>query len=193
MRKGILGSRRTQRLAEVSEAKEDIRFIKLETNLKKKNEPFFGSGVFWSFLGMPILLFVGVIIQKRIINSRNSVDIAILKRKRAKKIAQKRLALSKKFLENKDSKAFYDEVSKASFGYVCDKLNIPLSDLTKDNVIEKLRFLNVSEESISLFMKTIQTCEMALFAGKDNAEAMNETYQSAIEVISKIEEEIGVL
>ncbi len=191
--KGVLGKRRTTQLAESSIPSEDIRFIKLDTNLKPKEDQFLGSGFFWTLFVLPVLLLLGVIVQKQILNSRSNVDISVLKRKRAKKIAQKRLSLSKKFLDNNDSKAFYDEVSKASFGYVCDKLNIPLADLTKDNVIEKLKLLQVSEENISLFMKVIQTCEMALFAGKDNADAMNETYHSTIDVIAKIEEEIGDL
>lgn len=189
--KGVLGTRRTPRAVESAVSKEDIRFIKLETDLKKERYKFLGSGLFWTLFILPILFLVGVVVQKQILSGRDAVDISILKRRRAKKVAEKRLSLSRKFLENNDSKAFYDEVSKASFGYICDKLSIPLSDLTKDNVFEKLRFLKVSEENISLFMKTIQTCEMALFAGKDNADAMSETYHSAINVIAKIEEEIG--
>ncbi len=189
--KGVLGAKRTPRSVEASEAREDIRFIKLETNLKKEGDEFLGSYVFWTLFILPILLLAGVVVQRQILISRNAVDILVLKRNRAKKVAQKRLSLSRNFLKNNDSKDFYDEVSKASFGYICDKLSIPLSDLTKDNVIEKLSLLKVSEESISLFMKTIKTCELALFAGKDNADAMNETYDSAIDVIAKIEEEIG--
>ena len=189
--KGVLGKKRTPQFVESTPSSEDIRFIKLETSLKKKDDTFFGSGLFWTFFVFPLLLLAGVVVQKQILYSRSNIDIAALKRRKAKKIAQKRLALSKKLLDNNDSKAFYDEVSKASFGYVCDKLNISLSDLTKDNVIEKLKTLHVSDESITRFMKTIQTCEMALFAGKDNAAAMNETYDAAINVISKIEEEIG--
>jgi len=190
--KGVLGTRRTPQFVESSAINEDIHFIKLETDLRKKGDVFLGSRMFWSLFILPILFLTGVVVQRQILHKRDAVEISVLKRRRAKKVAQKRLSLSKKFLKNNNNKTFYDEVSKAAFGYVCDKLNIPLSDLTKDNVIEKLRVLKVSEESISLFIKTIQTCEMALFAGKDNADAMNETYQSASDVIAKIEEEIGV-
>jgi len=190
--KGVLGPRRTHQFVESSAANEDIRFIKLETDLRKKGDVFLGSCLFWSLFILPILFLTGVVVQRQILHKRDAVDISVLKRRRAKKVAQKRLSNSKKLLESKNSKAFYDEVSKASFGYVCDKLNILLSDLTKDNVIEKLRLLDVSEESILIFMKTIQTCEMALFAGKDNTDAMSETYHSAISVIAKIEEEIAV-
>jgi len=190
--KGVLGTRRTPQFVESSAVNEDIRFIKLETDLRKKGGEFLGSCMFWSLFILPILFLAGVVVQRQILLKRDALDISVLKRRRAKKAAQKRLSLSRKLLDNKDSKAFYDEVSKASLGYVCDKLNISLSDLTKDNVIEKLRLLKVTENSISLFMKTIQTCEMALFAGKDNTDAMNETYHSAIDVIAKIEEEIEI-
>jgi len=81
-------------------------------------------------------------------------------------------------------------VSKASFGYVCDKLNIPLSELSKANVQEKLQSLHVTQQYIDDFIKIIKTCEMALFAGMDNSAAMQETYQNAKDVIVNIEQEL---
>ena len=191
VRKGTNKSANVNVSPKTFEPKGDIRFIKLNTELQPKAKPFFASTNFWIFLFIPFLVLGGVVVTKKIQESRSNVDANILKQRRAKKLAQKRLALAKKHLDKNEAKAFYDEVSKASFGYVCDKLNIPFSELTKANVQEKLQSLNVSQNNIDAFMKIIHTCEMALFAGKDNASAMNETYQSAIEDIAKIEAEIG--
>ena len=119
------------------------------------------------------------------------MDLTLLKSNQAGKIAQKRLSTAKKYLDANDSRAFYDEISRASLGYVGDKLNIPNSEMTKNNVREKLQALQVSKPNIEAFMKILQTSEMALFAGMDNSAAMSETYEKAMNVVVNIEEEIG--
>jgi len=75
--------------------------------------------------------------------------------------------------------------------YVSDKLNIPFSKMSKDNVRDKLLELNVSETPIQQFIHVIKTSEMALFAGKDNSESMQEVYAQAVEIVSGVEAEIG--
>ncbi len=183
---------RTQVIANVNEniKKEDIRTIKTNVALSKNGQPFICSYLFWSLFVFPFLLLGGVIVKHQVEASKGNIDAAELKKRQAIKVAQKRLAQGKVFMEENKSKAYYDEVSRASFGYICDKLNIPYSELTKQNVHDKMQSLDVTANSIDKFMQIIKTCEMALFAGKDNAAAMNETYQNAIDVIAEIEEQI---
>ena len=172
-------------------AQTDIRFIKTTSTLSRNGHSFFGSGLFFGLLLFPLVAFGGVLLFKRIQQSRSNIDAGVLKRRRAKKLAEKRLASAKQYLDQNQAKAFYDEISRASFGYVCDKLSIPFSELTKANVESKLRSLQVKEDNINSFMHIIQTCEMALFAGKDNSAAMTSTYQNAVEVITKIEADLS--
>jgi len=172
------------------EVKEDIRFIKLDSSLSRNKDHFFGSSLFVGLLLLPLLALGGVLVFKQVQNSRGNIDPGVLKQRRAKKQAEKRLTQAKIYLDQNQAKAFYDEVSRASFGYICDKLSIPYSELTKANVMEKLDALEVKVDNIDSFMKIIKTCEMALFAGKDNAAAMSETYSSAIDVIAKIESDL---
>jgi len=179
-------------IAETTAPKEDIRFLKLTANLKKNGAPFFGSTTFWVFSLLPFLLLGGVIVLKQIQTKQAGMDVRLLKKRRANKVAQKRLANAKKHLQRGDSSAFYDEISRASLGYVCDKLNIPVAELTKENVREKLQSLHVSSSNIEQFMKILKTCEMALFAGMDNSAAVKETYEKAVTAIAGIEEEIGI-
>ena len=47
--------------------------------------------------------------------------------------------------ENKQE-AFYDEVLKALWGYISDKLNIPVSQLSKDNIEDELTKYGVAPE-----------------------------------------------
>jgi hypothetical protein len=189
--KGTLG--RQQRSAEITdpETKADIRFIKTEVNLDNNPFTFLGSGLFWSLFALPFLLLGGVFVLQRIEAQKANIDPILLKRNHAVKIAQKRLEQAQQFMQAGDSKHFYDEVSRASFGYICDKLNIPFSELSKQNVRSKLHSLQVDDTRIEKFMSVVKTCEMALFAGKDNAEAMQSTYDQALEVIVEIEEQVG--
>ncbi|MBK7872003.1 MAG: hypothetical protein IPJ74_15680 [Saprospiraceae bacterium] len=114
-----------------------------------------------------------------------------MKIKRARQEPLRHLQVAEKHLQANESRAFFDEVSKALLGYVCDKLQIPRSALTKENVKEKLHTLKVEDGLINNFMEIIQTCEVALFSGRDNPTAMNETYQHAVENLAKIETSLG--
>ncbi len=178
-------------IADGTDPEQDIRYIKLNTNLQKKNKNFFGSTAFWILTVMPFLFLGGVILVKRIQNQRGDVDATQLKIKRARQEALRHLQVAEEHLKANESRAFYDEVSKALLGYVCDKLQIPRSVLTKENVREKLHALKIDNQLIDNFMRIIQTCEVALFSGQENPTAMNETYQKAVENISKIEEKLG--
>lgn len=164
----------------------DIKPIKLESKLSKKGLFFVDSFTFIIFMGFPLLAFMGLLIFKKSkIKNQNQLNF-----KQADKIALQRLSTAKNHLLSSATRAFYDEISKASLGYICDKMNIPLSELSKDNMREKLVSTNISPAQIEEFMRIIQTCETALFAGMDNSSDMQVTYDNAIRLISGIEEEI---
>lgn len=170
---------------------EDIRYIKTNTKLQRINHPFFGSPTFWTLTALPFLFFIGVIFVKRNQNQQLNVDHSQLRVKRARQEALQRLKSAEQHLKNNASRAFYDEISRALLGYVCDKLQIPGSALTKENVREKLHSLNVEAPLIEDFMQIIQTCEIALYSGQDNPAAMTDIYQRAVSNLSKMEEFLG--
>jgi len=172
------------------EAQEDIRFIKTNARFTRSKTTFFGSDVFWVLAGFPFLGFLGVFFMKRRQQQRANIDPALLRRQKAQQVAQEHLAAAKTHLDEKEARKFYDEVSRAMQGYICDKLNLPTAELSKAVIQEKLQKLEVAPEHIERFLHIIQTCEMALFARKDNAEAMQSTYDDTLTVLSKIEEGI---
>ncbi len=174
------------------EAKTEFYPIKETTSLSTQGKFFFGSPLFWVLAVLPFVLLGGAIVYRNQQLKNGSIDLTLLKSQKAQKVATEKLSQAEIFMNENNSKGFYDEVSKASFGYVCDKLNIPLSELSKANVQEKLQSLNVTQQYIDDFIKIIKTCEMALFAGMDNSAAMQETYQNAKEVIVKIEKTLDV-
>ena len=124
---------------------EDIRFIKQgDVELTKKGEFFYGTTNYWMFYIIPAFIFIVffVIYRKRIAANSN---IAHMRTKKANKVAVKRLKLAGKLLSENKKNEFYDEVLKALWGYISDKLNIPLSRLSKDNVEEELQNYGVKE------------------------------------------------
>ena len=147
--------------------------------------------MFWILILLPFLFLGGALIYRQKLIREESIDFELLKMQRARKVAVQKLSQAEQFMNNKNSKGFYDEVSRAYFGYVCDKLKITVAELSKANIHDKLQSLDVSQQHIDSFIKIIKTCEMALFAGMDNSSAMQETYNSAKGVIVKIEEELN--
>ncbi len=172
-------------------AEEDIRFIKLKDRLYQSKDHFFGNTIFWTLTVLPFALLGFVILIKRRQLQWANVDAFQLKRQRAREVALRHLKDAAQYLKEGKHRAFYDEIFKALLGYVCDKLHLPLSTLTKYNVQEKLHTLNVEEPLIQHFMQLIQTCEIALFAGKEDEIAQSELYSEALEVITKMEAFLG--
>lgn len=169
---------------------EDIRYIKQnEVTLQPKGSFFYGSMSYWLFYIIPALTFIifFIIYRKQAAENANAAKV---RTKKANKVATKRMKLAGKLLSENKKDAFYDEVLKALWGYISDKLNIPVSRLSKDNIEEKLRNHGVSEELIKDFLNALNDCEFARFAPGDENQAMDKVYSSSIEVISKMENSI---
>lgn len=169
---------------------EDIRYIKQnEVTLQPKGSFFYGSMSYWLFYIIPALAFIIFFIIYRKQAAENA-NVAKVRTKKANKVATKRMKLAGKLLSENKKDAFYDEVLKALWGYISDKLNIPVSRLSKDNIEEELRNHGVSEVLIKDFLNALNDCEFARFAPGDESQAMDKVYASSIEVISKMENSI---
>ena len=169
---------------------EDIRYIKQnEVTLQPKGSFFYGSMAYWLFYIIPAFAFIIFFIIYRKQAAENA-NVAKMRTKKANKVATKRMKLAGKLLSENKKDAFYDEVLKALWGYISDKLNIPVSRLSKDNIEEKLRNHGVNEELIKEFLNALNDCEFARFAPGDENQAMDKVYSSSIEVISKMENSI---
>ena len=169
---------------------EDIRYIKQnEVTLQPKGSFFYGSMTYWLFYIIPALAFIIFFIIYRKQAAENA-NVAKMRTKKANKVATKRMKLAGKLLSENKKDAFYDEVLKALWGYISEKLNIPVSRLSKDNIEEKLRNHGVNEELIKEFLNALNDCEFARFAPGDENQAMDKVYSSSIEVISKMENSI---
>lgn len=177
--------------ADVELIGEDIRFIKLEIgSLSKKPEGFYASAPFAGFLSTPILLFA-VLLFYRKREEQISGNAALVKLRRATKLANKRLAAAKKHMKNEERKEFYDETARAIWGYLSDKLNLGGAELIRDEVHQHLSQKGVTEPTVEKFKSVLDNCEMALFAPSSDGDDMQKTYDSAAELFGLLESEIS--
>ncbi len=168
----------------------DIRFIKLgDTTLKTKGYYFFGTLSYYLWYIIPFALFMLAIVFFRKQAAENA-NIAKVKTKKANKVATKRMKQAGKLLAANKKNEFYDEVLKTLWGYISDKLNIPVSQLSKDNIEAELSRYGVSDELIKDFIGALNECEFARYAPGNESEAMDKVYEVAVEVISKMENSI---
>lgn len=166
---------------------QDIHGIKTgDANFTDVNNMFFGSITYWVMLAILLAIFIALIIIFRHRAIENA-DIVKLRGKNANKIATRRLRTAKKLMNLYRQNEFYDEVLRALWGYVGDKLNIPVTDLSHDNISEKLSSHGVDELTITDFITAIDECEFERYAPGDAAGNMQKTYESAITAIMKIE------
>ena len=169
---------------------QDIRYIKTgDTNLTRKDDYFFGSMNYWMWYIIPLTLLIAcmVIYRKQALENAN---VAKVRTKKANKVATKRMKNAGKLLAEKKTEAFYDEVLKALWGYISDKLSMPVSQLSKYNIEGKLQQHQVADELVKEFIDILNDCEFARYAPGSQDEKMDKIYSSAIEVISKMENSI---
>ena len=168
----------------------DIRFIKTgDIKLKPVNTFMFGNT--WFILGyvLPIILFliIFVVNRKRI---KENADIQKVKTKKANKVARKRLKKSATHLKKDEKEAFYEELSRALWGYTSDKLSIPLSELNRDNAKSILTERGADETLTEDFLGILDTCEYARYSPQSDHSERDQLYTKAIDTISKLENKL---
>ena len=154
----------------------------------EKNKSFAASNTFWTLAITPIVfLIIAFVFRKR---DYSSTELIALRRKKANKIALQRLSIAKKLLQQKQEEAFYNEVVRALWHYLSEKLYLPQSELSKENISEKLQLRAIEQSKINDLHNTLDTCEQALFSPIGQEMAMQQTYTKAIELIIDLEEQL---
>lgn len=168
----------------------DIRHIESQPfQLKKAGSYFMGSWSYFLLLLIPFVLFVILLFfLRKHIERRN--DMLLMKNRKATRIARRRLRKAAEFLKVKQETEFYEEISQALWGYLCDKFGIPRAELSIDSVREALKGKQVSEEILNQFTSTLNDTEFARFAPGDKKLKMDDIYGKAMGIIEKIEREL---
>lgn len=166
----------------------DIRFIHLGDMPRKAASTFVLTPLYWLIVVAMVAIFVVayVVLNKRIRDNRN---IVARRMKRADKVAIQRLRAAESYMNQNNRHAFYEELLRALWGYISDKFNIPVSNLTKERIREELYRRGVSTSTAEEFCEIISRSEEAQYSPSSEGE-MSEAYTRALEIMSKIEEAI---
>ena len=118
----------------------------------------------------------------------NNADLA--KMRKARKMAYKRLKTARIHLKSNKTSEFYTSISGALNGYISDKLNIDIAELTKENIRTNLLSKSVHEETINKLIETLDNCDFIRYAPSQDSTNISEFYNATVELISSIEKQI---
>lgn len=167
----------------------DIRFIKLgKAQLNSSVAPLMMSSTYFMLLALIVVLFVGLylLLSKMIKDSKNTV---LLRNRRANKVAVQRFRQAEKYMREMNRHAFYEEMLRALWGYMSDKLNIPVSNLTKEGIREELQRRGCPQQDAQHFTEIITRCDEAQYSPAEWVQ-MNDVYAEGVRIISRIEQAI---
>lgn len=165
---------------------EDIRFISTTPRLRKEGRMMAGSPAMYIIAALTVLAAAVVwILLGRSIARRS--DIAGTRNRKAMKVARVRLKNASVFLRQGLYGAFYEELHKALYGYISDKLMLPVADLTRERIGEELRSRGKDEAVIQEILDILDACGYARYAPVTESGAMEKHYEQAVKVISQIE------
>lgn len=164
----------------------DIHFIKSgRADIRDSVDDFFGTLYYFLwYLCLAVMFMITFVVFRRY--AKANADIVRKRGKRAGKEAAKRLKQARKLLKSHDIGPFYEETLRALLGYVADKLNIPTTDLAKENVREALVARGVDEALIQQYVEVLEACEFARFAPGDPQATMDKIYDLSTQAITNL-------
>ncbi len=164
----------------------DIRFIKLgDAALATVAAPLmFSTTYFIIVLLIVVLAVVAYVLLRRAI--RDSKNTVLVRNRRANKVAVQRFRAAERFMREQNRHAFFEEMLRALWGYMSDKLNIPVSTLTKENIREQLQRRGCPAEDAQRFTDIISRCDEAQYSPAESVQ-MSDVYAEGVNIISQIE------
>lgn len=169
---------------------QDIRYIEQgDPELETKGYTFFGSSLFYLlYAGSTFAFLLLFFIYRK--KARENANIALMRNKKANKVAKKRLKAAATFLKQNNNEAFHESILKAFEGYLSDKLGIPVADLNRESAVAGLQKNNVEQAVIDDFVSVVEQCEFARYAPASGSEARNELYSKAENTMGLMEKQI---
>ncbi len=173
--------------SEIEDLGNDIRFIKQDKiNLVNGKKQFFNSFNFWLIFILLPIISAGILIF-RLQQIKNEANVVGMKNRKAGKTSRKRLKKATQFIKENKKDEFYVEVLNALWGYLGDKLSIPVSELNRDNVQEKLTQKNIEPSITEKYIGALDTCEFEHYAPESMSHSLQEVYDMAAEAIELME------
>ena len=175
---------------EVRSLGDDVRYLKVGAYRSLSAEPFFGSISFTLALAVPFVLFIFLVIlfRKQI---KERADLSLRRNKQANRVAKRRLRVAEKVLKANQRDLFYEELHKALWGYLGDKLLIPTADLTRDTIVARLADKGASDDVTAEVVAILDSCEFARYAPSTDQNSPAELYRRSTALIGTLESLIG--
>ena len=145
----------------------------------------FGTLAFWLCYLLPALLatLLFIIFRKQI---KENADITRVRYKKANKVAQRRLKVAAMLLKENKKEAFYEEIERAAWTYLSDRLSVPTAQLSKENIAQILSSKGVAQELISQLLEVLANAEFARYAPTSD-HAMQNIYDDITKIINQLE------
>lgn len=166
----------------------DILHIKTGLkNLQSAHVPMVRFWWYWSVFGVLIVvLIVAILANSR--RARLNADTVGRAASRANKVARKRLKAAERFMRSHESDKFYEELLRAMWGFLSDKLSIPASQLTRQNITETLAARGVDDSLAKQVIAVLDACEMARYTPDASSDAsVDALFQQAVAAINGME------
>jgi hypothetical protein len=168
----------------------DILFIKSEPfKTYPAGKIMFGTLPFYGLYAGSFIIFLAVVLIRRA-HIRKIQNEELVRNRKANKVAKERLRQASAHLKQNKTEAFYESILKALWGYLSDKLNIPLSELSRETVGKALSVHITDSTPVDDLINLIDVCEMARFAPSADTQAMDKVYSDSVRLISKLEQNI---
>lgn len=171
----------------IEQKNRDILHIKTgDLHLKHEHNYAVEGFGYWLWYIIPLILLAAVLFYYRKALKARS-DMQLMRTKRANKVAQKRLRAAKQWMRAGDKNKFYAEVLTALWGYLSDKIQIPVSELNKENISAELTNYGATDEVIAAVIEVLNNCEFAQYAPELSGNDMESIYSAAADAMDKLE------
>jgi hypothetical protein len=175
----------------IRESENDIRYIKKgDFNLQKSEEEFFNSPQHILLLILPLILLTAAFLWLRNFELANRDTVAVNERK-AVKVAKKQLNAAEKLMQENKKDEFYTEVLRAITVYLSHKLNVPLAEVSRDNIKRILDIKQLDSVRTENLLRTIETAEYAKYAPGAVSGNLKEVYDNTVRLISEVENDLN--
>jgi hypothetical protein len=167
----------------------DIRYIEPDTRLKSRNRFIFGTLWYFEIFITCLLVFIGILILRRE-QLKQSVDRAKYRNRKAGKVVSRRLKKASLMLKENNITAYYEELERALWGYLADKLTIPASELSAEKARSELNARELPEEISKEFISIIDACQYARYAPGGMESEMADLFERSKKIIGKLDQKI---
>lgn len=177
--------------SQVKETENDIRYIKKgDFVLVKTDTEFFNSFMHVLILGLIItVLGVGLFIRRAHI--KNNSNVVAVKERKAARAAKKQLESAQRLMDQNKKDEFYTEILTALNNYLSHKFNIPVSDLSRENVQKALDRKNIDKDLVAKLTATLDTSEYAKYAPGAVSGDLRAVYTSTVELVTELEQQLS--